>query len=110
MSRVNELANVVTAFVAVITALGGLLVALKAVIPLLRKTQEIHVMVNSQRQEAARFQALLVAKLTEAGIAVPLDKALSAGGDAAHLPPESLSTPHVVGRDGRCVALGHYHP
>jgi hypothetical protein len=76
-------AAIVTAFASVLTALGGLALAIGVLIPNLRATrqavkatEDVHVMVNQQRTDAQRYQAALVRALNDAGIPVPLDQSL----------------------------------
>ena len=84
-------AAVITAVASVLTALGGLVIAVGILIPNLRatreavkKTEQVHVMVNQQRTDAQNYQAALVRALNDAGITVPLDQSLSP-------PPETSS-------------------
>ena len=69
-------AGVITAIATAITAIGGLMLALGVMIPNLRETRKIHVMVNQQRTDMIRYQAALVAALQKAGIEVPADQSL----------------------------------
>jgi hypothetical protein len=77
-------AAVITAVASVLTATGGLVLAVGVLIPNLRATraavkatQDVHVMVNQQRTDAMNYQAALIRALNAAGIDVPLDQSLA---------------------------------
>lgn len=87
-------AAIIAAAATVITALGGLALALAVLLPSLRKNRdavaavhsevrEVHTIVNQQRSDAMAYQAALVAALTAAGVPVPTDVSL-----APHPPTE----------------------
>lgn len=66
--------GVATAIAALITAVANLRTSRRAVVAV----QEVHTMVNQQRTDAQLYQAVLVAALTRAGVAVPVDQSLGA--------------------------------
>lgn len=77
-------AAIITAVATVLTALGGLVLALAVLVPTLRAAQraesavaEVHTMVNQQRTDAARYTAVLVAAMRAAGVDVPDDQSLT---------------------------------
>lgn len=77
-------AAIITAVATVLTALGGLVLALAVLVPTLRAARraesavaEVHTMVNQQRTDAARYTAVLVDALRSAGMNVPDDQSLT---------------------------------
>lgn len=80
----STLAGVITAIATVLTALGGLILAISVLIPNLRATKkaavalgEVHTIVNQQRTDAQRYQVALVEALRKAGVDVPADQSLA---------------------------------
>lgn len=69
-------AGLVTAVATVITAVGGLILAVSVLIPILRGVREVHTIVNQQRTDLVRFQAALVRQLKAAGIEPVIDQSL----------------------------------
>jgi flagellar motor component MotA len=67
MMEVGTLAGVVTAVATLITAFGGLLLAIKVIMP-------THKIVNQQRTDMHRFQTVLIRTLIAHGIDVPEDQ------------------------------------
>ena len=65
--EVGTLAGVVTAVATLLTAFGGLLLAIKVIMP-------THKIVNQQRTDMIRFQTVLIRTLIAHGIAVPEDQ------------------------------------
>jgi hypothetical protein len=65
--EIGTLAGVMTAVGTMITALGGLLLAVKVIMP-------THKIVNQQRTDMLRFQTVLIRTLIAHGIAVPEDQ------------------------------------
>ena len=65
--EVGTLAGVVTAVATLLTATGGLLLAVKVIMP-------THKIVNQQRTDMLRFQTVLIRTLIAHGIAVPEDQ------------------------------------
>jgi hypothetical protein len=86
----STLAGIITATATVITALGGLVLAMAVLIPTLRnakaakeaaveaniKTDQVHTMVNQQRTDMMRQMERMASALQNAGITIPEDKSL----------------------------------
>lgn len=90
----SSLAGIITASATVITACGGLFLALAVFLPQMRETKKIalagrqaaeqsrdqiiqvHTMVNQQRTDMMRYQERLIEALTASGIEVPRDSSL----------------------------------
>lgn len=83
----SSIAGIITATATVLTALGGLILALAVFLPTMRKTaaiaeasrvaiDEVHVMVNQQRTDMQRYQRALIAALHRAGVEVPVDQSV----------------------------------
>jgi hypothetical protein len=70
------LAEIITAIATALTAMGGLLLAVKVLIPTKRVAEEVHHMVNQEKTDRLRFQAVLIQKLDEAGIEIPIDQSV----------------------------------
>jgi hypothetical protein len=77
-------AGVITATATVVTAIGGLVLAVSVLIPNLRASREVkkavaevHTIVNQQRTDSQRYQAALIKALQNAGIDVPDDQSLT---------------------------------
>jgi hypothetical protein len=66
---IAEIAVLVTAIATLLTALGGMFVALKYVVP-------THKIVNSEKTDRLRFIAALEQALRVAGVAIPVDQSL----------------------------------
>lgn len=73
-------AGVVTASATVLTALGGLVLAVSVLIPILRNSRktlvqvaDVHTIVNQQRTDLLSYQQLLIRALSAAGVTVPED-------------------------------------
>jgi hypothetical protein len=77
-------AGVVTAFATVLTAAGGLVAAIRLLVPILRQTKEVHKIVNQQRTDMLRYQRALEAALVHAGIDIPVDQAAYDTSEAGH--------------------------
>jgi hypothetical protein len=80
----SSVAGIITATATVLTALGGLVLAVNVLIPNLRATkravaamQEVHTIVNQQRTDAMRYQTALISALRKAGVDVPDDQSLT---------------------------------
>lgn len=69
-------AGIITAVATLMTALGGLLLAFKTVIPLYRTAQSTHKIVNQQRTDMLRYQRALIKTLQNAGIDIPDDQSI----------------------------------
>jgi hypothetical protein len=84
-------ANTIAAWATVITAVGGLVLAVSVLIPTLRAAKradasaiasavavrEVHTIVNQQRTDAQRYTAVLVDALRASGVDVPDDQSLT---------------------------------
>ena len=70
------IAEIITAIATALTALGGLLLAAKVLIPTKRVAEEVHHMINQEKTDRLRFQAALIQKLNEAGIEIPVDQSV----------------------------------
>ncbi len=77
----SSVAGVITAFATLLTAVGGLIVALKVIIPQRRETASIHKIVNQQRTDMLRFQRALIETLQAHGIKVPVDQSAPLPGE-----------------------------
>jgi hypothetical protein len=91
----STVAGIITAAATVITALGGLILAVAVLIPNLRTARAtnkqvgtIHTIVNQQRTDSQRYQIALVEALKKAGIDVPIDQSLPVSGIADAAPGE----------------------
>lgn len=80
-------AGLVTAVATVITALGGLVLAIGVLIPILRNTrdtkaqvQSVHTIVNQQHTDQQRYIIALTEILRAQGIEVPVDQSLPVTG------------------------------
>jgi hypothetical protein len=72
---VAEVIQIITAVAACITAIGGVIIAIRT--GLVKKTlDETHVMLNQQRTDMYKYQEDLVKTLQDAGIAIPTDSSL----------------------------------
>jgi hypothetical protein len=83
----SSVAGIITASATVLTAAGGLFLALAVFLPTMRKTREIaeesrqqisavHVIVNQQRTDMERYIRALTAALRSAGVEVPADQSI----------------------------------
>jgi len=63
----GTIAGMITAAATLVTAIGGLLLAIKVIMP-------THKIVNQQRTDMLRFQTVLINTLSEHGIAIPEDQ------------------------------------
>ncbi len=75
----GTVAGTLTAFATVITALGGLFVAIKVLIPTKKQIVQVHDIVNQQRTDMLNYQRALENVLKLHGIEVPADQ--SKGGE-----------------------------
>jgi hypothetical protein len=84
----SSVAGIITASATVLTAAGGLFLALAVFLPTMRKTREIaeesrtqisavHVIVNQQRTDMERYIRALTARLRSAGVDVPADQSIN---------------------------------
>jgi hypothetical protein len=97
----STLAGIITASAAVFTALGGLILAIGVLIPILRATRAtgakvdlVHVIVNQQRTDSQRYAIALVSALRAHGIDIPVDQSLPVVGteDAQPGQPKHTAT------------------
>ena len=83
----SSIAGIITASATVLTAAGGLLLALAVFLPQMRETRriaeaskvtldEVHVIVNQQRTDMQRYQRALIAALERAGVDIPEDQSV----------------------------------
>lgn len=69
------MAETLTAIASVIAALASLGISV-GVLVTLRRTKEVHQMVNSQRLAAQKYEKVLTDAMRKAGIEVPRDESL----------------------------------
>jgi hypothetical protein len=74
------IALIITAVASVITALGGLVVSVAILIPMLRTARQTHEIVNQQRTDMTVYQRDLKRALNEAGVEIPDDQSLPGAG------------------------------
>jgi hypothetical protein len=77
-----SLTGILTACGTLLTALGGLVLAVTVLIPLLRETKKVHTIVNQQRSDMLRYQRALVAVLRAHHIDVPADQSADPPGES----------------------------
>jgi len=70
----GTIAGMMTAFATLLTAIGGIVVTVKVLIPNHKVNESTHKIVNQQRTDMLRFQAALVKTLVAHGIDVPEDQ------------------------------------
>jgi hypothetical protein len=93
----SSVAGIITAVATMLTALGGLLLALKVVVPIRKETSQIHTMVNQQRTDALNYQKALIRALSKAGVDIPEDQSATGEGESSDLRSRSADK---RGRDG----------
>jgi hypothetical protein len=81
--------GIATAVATVCTAVGGVIVSITVLIPLLRRTNEVHTMVNQQRTDSHNYIRALVRELRTHNIDVPVDQSLD---DVPDPPPPNKAT------------------
>jgi hypothetical protein len=69
-------AGIITAFATLLTALGGLILALKTIVPMKREVHATHKIVNQDKTDRDNFNRALIRALESHGIEVPLDQSL----------------------------------
>lgn len=91
----NSTAQIVTAIATIITALGGMILAIAVLLPILRNSkatnaqvQTIHTIVNQQRTDAQRYNIALAEVLRKHGIEIPIDQSLPVVGHEDARPGE----------------------
>lgn len=84
----STFAGTITAISTLITAFGGVLLALTVLIPILRTTRKvdeqvatIHTIVNQQRTDAQRYNIALTELLKKNNIEIPIDQSLPVNGE-----------------------------
>jgi hypothetical protein len=84
----SSTAQVATAIATIITALGGLTLAVGVLLPILKSTRStekqvavVHTIVNQQRTDAQRYNIALTQLLLKHGIEVPIDQSLPVIGE-----------------------------
>jgi hypothetical protein len=82
---VNSTAAIATACASVITAIGGIILALTVFIPMLRTARATHTLVNQAHTDAQNYQFALIRAMRAAGVEVPIDQ--SHPDDGAQIPP-----------------------
>ena len=78
----TDIAGVVSAIAACITALGGIIVTLWIFISSLRTARSTHQIVNQQRTDLVNYSRALSRTLKEHGIDLPVDQSLPPDGGA----------------------------
>jgi hypothetical protein len=78
---VVDLTSIVTAVAASLTAVGGVIVSITVLIPLLRTAKSTHHIVNQQRTDLQNYQRALIRALKAGGIEVPEDQSQLLNGD-----------------------------
>lgn len=80
-------AGIITAVATALTALGGLILAISVLVPILRSTRRVetqvgvvHTIVNQQRTDAQRYNIALSEVLRAHGIDIPVDQSLPVTG------------------------------
>jgi len=89
-ATVPSWAAIATATATVITAIGGLVVALAVLLPSLRIARATHHLVNQAHTDAVNYQNALIRSLRAAGVDVPIDQSLPNG--ETQEPPEPRHT------------------
>lgn len=70
----GSLAQILTALATMLTAVGGLVVTLKVMLPNYQLNKTTHTIVNQQRTDMLRFQAVLIGELKKHNIEIPQDQ------------------------------------
>jgi len=84
----SSLAGIITAVATVVSAAGGLFLALAVFLPIMRETRvaarasvatldEVHTIVNQQRTDMTNFNRALIRALNDAGVPVPIDQSVA---------------------------------
>ena len=74
MSNLGTVAGIIAAIATSITALGGLVVSIKVLIPMLRTGRDTHKIVNQQRTDMQNWNRALVRTLRAHDIDIPVDQ------------------------------------
>ena len=70
----GTIAGLITAICTALTALGGLLVTVKVMIPNFRVNKETHTIVNQQRTDMKRYTEVLKKFILSQGLELPEDQ------------------------------------
>ena len=99
----STLAGIITASATVLTALGGVVLAISVLIPILRNSRttmaqvgQVHTIVNQQRTDSQRYIIALTEALRKQGIEIPVDQSLPVAGQADAQPGQP-TRPDAVG-------------
>lgn len=76
----TDIAGIISAVAACITALGGVVVTMFIFIPSLRTAKRTHEIVNQQRTDLVNYSRALTRTLREHGIDLPIDQSLPPDG------------------------------
>ena len=72
-------AQILTAAASVLTALGLLITAFALLLPILRKANATHALVNQQHTDLLNYQAALIVALEASNITIPTDQSKGSG-------------------------------
>lgn len=72
--------SIINAIAVTVTAVGGIIVSLKVLIPLKRTGENTHKLVNQSHTDAINYQNALIRALKDKGIDVPIDQSAPNGG------------------------------
>ena len=72
--------QIIVAIASSVTAVGGIIVSITVLIPLLRTSKSTHQIVNQQHTDSVNYQNALIRALKERGIDVPIDQSQPNGG------------------------------
>jgi hypothetical protein len=78
MADVGSVAGIIAASATVITAIGGVIVSLRVLVPIKNQGEATSKIVNGQRTDAAAYAQQLRRALADAGIRIPDDASLPA--------------------------------
>jgi hypothetical protein len=70
----GTIAGMITAAATLVTAIGGLLLAVKVIMPSKDQIEEVHKIVNQQRTDMRRYIAVLERAVAEGGLDMPEDQ------------------------------------
>jgi hypothetical protein len=71
-----SITGIITAVAASFTALGGLLVSVRVLIPSLKTAKDTHKIVNQQRTDMQNYNRALMRALKDHGIDLPVDQSI----------------------------------
>lgn len=72
----GTIAGMITAIATVLTALGGMVVSVTVLLPVLRQTRQVHKIVNQQKTDMERYRRALEAVLKAHDIELPVDQSI----------------------------------